>query len=672
MRFKKYPFLFLLLLFFLAFMVGAQNSSEGVGNTEPGGVSCLFGDTTEQPCGICGTQFRECNCAQVGGAQGWECYGWESWSSCEDPCESNCGDGELSALEECDDGNTESGDGCSSTCLVEQPNTFCGDGIRQSSEQCDDGNEEEHDGCTSSCTFSRCDDSDDGHIFDEKGKTRGRDSSGVWREKEDRCINAQDLEEWSCDVNGNLIFEIKTCSYGCDGGECTPSLDSLRHSSNSSLDDPSVEFDVSDDASGETEPESSPENTPILQCRDEDGGSNPFKSARTMGKNEKGENIEGRDQCVDGQRLIEYFCEQGVLYRETMRCEGECKEGACITRSGFLTPTFEAIPLNTDFLSKEEREAIEKRKKIEQDRLERFKKRAERERQRQLEVEKEKKERITIGVSLDNVEKDFLVQEIRTHVMKDLTEIPPLIREADKKEIETIITQPELVFDTQLTKRDTDIALDRITTTKVRKTKTEKIFNRIMDQEITIDLVNEELTKIEEEITQELKKLEQEVEEFRERYERTLDHVEIKKSVNFHKVEDRLTGEEQDETIITLNIKPKNILSNFSVYQEIPKEVAQDVSELIFYDTNYEVMESDPLIVWNFANVNEDTTISYGVRKKLEAAAIDDIVTIPITGKVTEQEVERVGSLLKLYFPVGMILFIILVVIVMRRYSLKT
>jgi cysteine-rich repeat protein len=60
-----------------------------------------------------------------------------------------CGDGRLDAPgEQCDDGNTKSGDGCSSTC---QSESFCGNGVREGSEQCDDQNNVSGDGCSSTC-----------------------------------------------------------------------------------------------------------------------------------------------------------------------------------------------------------------------------------------------------------------------------------------------------------------------------------------------------------------------------------------------------------------------------------------------------------------------------------------------------------------------------------------
>ena len=75
-----------------------------------------------------------------------------------------CGDGTRQGTEECDDGNTDDGDGCSSECTVENgwdcssgtcvlkpaPET-CGDGVVEGDEVCDDGNTENGDGCAANC-----------------------------------------------------------------------------------------------------------------------------------------------------------------------------------------------------------------------------------------------------------------------------------------------------------------------------------------------------------------------------------------------------------------------------------------------------------------------------------------------------------------------------------------
>jgi cysteine-rich repeat protein len=59
-----------------------------------------------------------------------------------------CGDGCLGEGEECDDGNTTGGDGCSATCETE----VCGDGKVDEGEECDDGNTADGDGCSATCT----------------------------------------------------------------------------------------------------------------------------------------------------------------------------------------------------------------------------------------------------------------------------------------------------------------------------------------------------------------------------------------------------------------------------------------------------------------------------------------------------------------------------------------
>jgi cysteine-rich repeat protein len=56
--------------------------------------------------------------------------------------------------EDCDDGNTLDGDGCSANCTREA----CGNGIIDPNEQCDDGNTANGDGCSASCKTEFCGD----------------------------------------------------------------------------------------------------------------------------------------------------------------------------------------------------------------------------------------------------------------------------------------------------------------------------------------------------------------------------------------------------------------------------------------------------------------------------------------------------------------------------------
>lgn len=83
-----------------------------------------------------------------------------------EPCVSTiiCGDGDLGPGEACDDGNTADGDGCSAICNLVEPGYvcrvpgelcvrvyLCGDGVRDPNEGCDDGRNDNGDGCDAKC-----------------------------------------------------------------------------------------------------------------------------------------------------------------------------------------------------------------------------------------------------------------------------------------------------------------------------------------------------------------------------------------------------------------------------------------------------------------------------------------------------------------------------------------
>jgi len=162
-----------------------------------------------------------------------------------------CGNGIIEAGEGCDDGNTVSGDGCSSTCVPEAgwncPTAgkackrieFCGDGIvsLDIGEQCDDGNTVGGDGCSPQCTIEpnyvcptagkpcvstvKCGDS---QISGSEQCDDGNRISG------DGCSSTCQLEAgWTCPVVG-AACSAKACGDGivagteqCDDGNTVSS-----------------------------------------------------------------------------------------------------------------------------------------------------------------------------------------------------------------------------------------------------------------------------------------------------------------------------------------------------------------------------------------------------------------------------------------------------------------
>ncbi|MCC7072630.1 MAG: DUF4215 domain-containing protein [Deltaproteobacteria bacterium] len=141
-----------------------------------------------------------------------------------------CGDGLIdydgvSALEQCDDGNAGSGDGCTSTCQMEpgfdcyssQPGepcieVRCGDGIISYDqfgypEMCDDGNELDGDGCSAQCDYR-----EPGFVCETPGEPCREPVCGDGQRDRD-LIYGTVLEE--CD-DGNT-----TSGDGCSE-ECSP------------------------------------------------------------------------------------------------------------------------------------------------------------------------------------------------------------------------------------------------------------------------------------------------------------------------------------------------------------------------------------------------------------------------------------------------------------------
>ena len=201
------------------------------GNTS-GGDGCSADCTTVEP---------GWTCPDVGGNGG----------PCTKAPVNSCGDGTVAGNEECDDGNTVSGDGCSSTCAVEAGYTcptpgkackkieFCGDGVvnLDIGEQCDDGNALSGDGCSAVCTIEpnffcptpgapcistvKC---GDGKVTGSETCDDGNAVSG------DGCSSTCQLEPgWQCTSPG-IRCVAKKCGDGiiagteqCDDGNTTPS-----------------------------------------------------------------------------------------------------------------------------------------------------------------------------------------------------------------------------------------------------------------------------------------------------------------------------------------------------------------------------------------------------------------------------------------------------------------
>ena len=155
---------------------GNENDGDGCSAVcQPeAGFACTGGETggsdvCEAGCGDglragaeqCDANGESLGCVACRVVLGWNCTGGSA--SSKDTCTSVCGDGvTATGAEACDDGNTKSGDGCSTTCVVETNYTCttndaglatcqsCGNGVTEGSEVCDDAGAAG--GCNDACS----------------------------------------------------------------------------------------------------------------------------------------------------------------------------------------------------------------------------------------------------------------------------------------------------------------------------------------------------------------------------------------------------------------------------------------------------------------------------------------------------------------------------------------
>jgi cysteine-rich repeat protein len=119
--------------------------------TFPGRCANEDGTSAQADCLMRVTECRMCRMIDAMGDLARDCD--EHDDGVLDGSCNGCGDGLLDTVEQCDDGNTADGDGCSASCRCENPGcAICGNAIIEEGEQCDDGNTTDGDGCSGACT----------------------------------------------------------------------------------------------------------------------------------------------------------------------------------------------------------------------------------------------------------------------------------------------------------------------------------------------------------------------------------------------------------------------------------------------------------------------------------------------------------------------------------------
>lgn len=228
--------------------IGAMNKNGYTIGTNESGECGVFFDT----CAYDGNanSIREMTCHYYPGTGKYFVSYYNAVGQCANGCYwgacASCGDGIKTPNEACDDGNTNSGDGCSTTCTVEASyncsNTStstpsvctkqCGNDVLNSGEACDDGNTTSGDGCSSACAV-------------ESGYTCSGSACCKWvadnnscncstGKKVDVCKTNEGTDCSICTSAGNNVdctaAQISTCDCGngvldtgetCDDGNTT-------------------------------------------------------------------------------------------------------------------------------------------------------------------------------------------------------------------------------------------------------------------------------------------------------------------------------------------------------------------------------------------------------------------------------------------------------------------
>ncbi|MGM5488510.1 MAG: transglutaminase-like domain-containing protein [Nanobdellota archaeon] len=136
-----------------------------------------------------------------------------------------------------------------------------------------------------------------------------------------------------------------------------------------------------------------------------------------------------------------------------------------------------------------------------------------------------------------------------------------------------------------------------------------------------------------------------------DQFNKTSQVIDVKKVIKY--------DNETNTTSVYINITPKNNLENVSVYEEIPKCLTEIIQNVQPREVDFEVVNPDPLIVWNFDEVNDSITISYDVLKTLKNISCqDETATMTVAQAIGDEIGDEGGHMVYIIIAV---LFVILV-----------
>ncbi|HWA71882.1 MAG TPA: DUF4215 domain-containing protein [Polyangiaceae bacterium] len=204
--------------------VGGAASGAGGTCTEPGGcrVGCGNGKVELKLGEVC-----DDGNSQSGDGCSSDCKTVETSYACPEPgkpCVSlvRCGDGKLGGAETCDDGNVAAGDGCAADCKLESgwdcptPSVpcvpHCGDGVLNGAEQCEAPNVGH--GCSADCLL------EPGYVCDSPSGSPGKPAVCHLTRCGDKTVEGSEACDDGNAIDGDRCSASCTLEPDCSSGTC--------------------------------------------------------------------------------------------------------------------------------------------------------------------------------------------------------------------------------------------------------------------------------------------------------------------------------------------------------------------------------------------------------------------------------------------------------------------
>lgn len=131
-------------------------------------------------------------------------------------------------------------------------------------------------------------------------------------------------------------------------------------------------------------------------------------------------------------------------------------------------------------------------------------------------------------------------------------------------------------------------------------------------------------------------------------------------------------NESSNITEVTLRLTPRRILLNLSVYERIPKCMSEFIGDISFRENNYEVLEADPLIVWNFPRLESRQEVAYKIKGSVTVECKKLLIVFGIASDfIEEAENKSLFNYQSLGKPAIVIFALIAIAILIKQKSGK-